>query len=469
MKSRASQQHHPISSSICGGLRIAVIIRLTLLWLLIICAIVTSYLLFIPVTPTILRIPDPIEVFFHHKSMNDSARGNTSHTTFVTSPVHVQAEVEADKDVIKLKREKSKTRFAYVTLLHGIDETFAYRGYLYNCIIMREALRRLGSKMDFIVMVGFSYPNQLSRNNSVSELIRRDLQLLERYDVRVFFLPRLHSFSSLQTAFDSLRVSGLPADDSQLFTSAMLNSLSQRFEKQKVNFLEMALLKITPWSFGDYEKLQYMDGDVLPRENMDCLFQLNRNSFNTGTASPLNSGWFLAITNTSDFQRLLSLSVLRFVRKWNEVRGWGSLVPSDLLYRGQQRNVKKWDFNGASLDQGLFTHYFALHEGRMQLFDVKDVIEFDASYTKRVISRGLEQVVDPLCPLQSKRGRSPMDFFYHFTGRNKPWLQNLSKPKDAGVVTWIEIFDSLNLSVNSTTIRGSALKPPLGYFHPNKR
>lgn len=105
----------------------------------------------------------------------------------------------------------------------------------------------------------------------------------------------------------------------------------------------------------------------------------------------------------------------------------------------------------------------------MQLFDVKDVIEFDASYTKRVISRGLQEVVDPLCPLQGKRGRSPMDFFYHFTGRNKPWLQNLSKPKDASVVAWIEIFDSLNLSVNSTTIRGSALKPPLGYFHPNKR
>lgn len=30
----------------------------------------------------------------------------------------------------------------------------------------------------------------------------------------------------------------------------------------KLSFAEMALLKITPWSFTQYQKIQYIDGDV---------------------------------------------------------------------------------------------------------------------------------------------------------------------------------------------------------------
>ena len=48
------------------------------------------------------------------------------------------------------------SRHAYVTLIHGIDNTFSYRGYLYNCLIMRSVLQRLGSTADFIALVGFT-------------------------------------------------------------------------------------------------------------------------------------------------------------------------------------------------------------------------------------------------------------------------------------------------------------------------
>jgi hypothetical protein len=30
-----------------------------------------------------------------------------------------------------------KSKFAYITLIHGIDNTFSYRGFLYNVLIMR--------------------------------------------------------------------------------------------------------------------------------------------------------------------------------------------------------------------------------------------------------------------------------------------------------------------------------------------
>jgi alpha-N-acetylglucosamine transferase len=52
----------------------------------------------------------------------------------------------------------------------------------------------------------------------------------------------------------------------------------------------MALLKVTPWSFTQYDRVQFFDGDVMPYKNMDCFFKLNHNSFTVGAVSPLNSG-----------------------------------------------------------------------------------------------------------------------------------------------------------------------------------
>jgi len=68
-------------------------------------------------------------------------------------------------------------------------------------------------------------------------------------------------------------------------------------EKNKLGFAEMALLKITPWSFTHYKRIQFLDGDVMPTKNMDCFFQLNMNTYTIGAASPLNSGWYLAVPN----------------------------------------------------------------------------------------------------------------------------------------------------------------------------
>eukprot|EP01034_Spumella_vulgaris_P034978 gene34978-43134_t len=94
---------------------------------------------------------------------------------------------------------------------------------------------------------------------------------------------------------------------------------------------------------------------------MDCLFKLGQNTYNTGSASPLNSGWYLGIPNVEDFEAMKVLAIERLTRKWDEKKGWGTPIPSKLFYRGSGKEVQKWDFNGASLDQGLMTHYFVLN------------------------------------------------------------------------------------------------------------
>lgn len=270
--------------------------------------------------------------------------------------------------------------------------------------------------------------------------------------------------------------------------------------------------QVTPFRFTQYERVQYLDGDVLPTKNMDCYFMLNENTFNTGTASPLNSGWFLAIPNEQDFVEMRELAFDRLVRPWNTSRGWGiPLTPHvHLHYRGGDKDVVEWNFNGASLDQGLFTHYFVLNRlsgstlsdqwtkksasrGAM-LIDTDKAWVFplrghgpsaehaahahydgeggDGRASSSSSHDGLGQYWLPVSQaLTSCGGVSPMQSFAHFTGRRKPWLQAgpLTASRDRQVALWGELLDSLHLSqYNSSSLQSAQLVPPLGYFAANK-
>lgn len=49
---------------------------------------------------------------------------------------------------------RTNNKYAYVTLLHGIDHTYLYRGFLFNCLIIKKSLIALNSQADFIVLIG---------------------------------------------------------------------------------------------------------------------------------------------------------------------------------------------------------------------------------------------------------------------------------------------------------------------------
>lgn len=311
-------------------------------------------------------------------------------------------------------------KYAYVTLIHGIDKTFRYRGYLYNVMIMKTALHSFGSEADFIVMIGFA-------KGGLEDIYKEDLDKLTSIGIKIVYLPRL------------------------------LNPE----EKEKVNFAEMALLKITPFSFTQYEKVQFFDGDIMPTANMDCFFELEQNTFNTGNASPLNSGWFLAIPNMNDYNVLKSKAVRRLNEKWSTEMGWGEEMPSWIRFRNDGKHPKHWNFNGASLDQGLFTHYFVINEGRVMLLDQRKANIYYGTGKEPVIHTSLQ------IPLKCCNGKLPVGMFAHFTGRSKPWLNDIRETKRKDTKLWGHFLDSLGLSVNSSNIHEMALKPPLGYFAAN--
>ena len=272
-----------------------------------------------------------------------------------------------------------KSKFAYITLIHGIDNTFTYRGFLYNALIMRKSLTSLGSTADFIVMLGFT-----TQGDELDYyLFAKDILLLEEAGMRIIFLQRL-----------------LPLHE-------------------KVKFTEMALLKITPWNLIAYDKIQYMDGDVLPITLMDCYFGFEQNTFNTGNASPLNSGWFVAIPDAENYNKMYDKAIYRLNKPWNKKRGWGTVMPKGIKYRDGKKAVRNWDFNGASLDQGLLFDTYALH-GQALLLDTEEGIQYTEGEAKKM---DLDKI------LGSCNGVSPSESFIHYTGKSKPWLQDLDKSK----------------------------------------
>eukprot|EP00601_Ochromonadales_sp_CCMP2298_P010905 CAMPEP_0173250210 /NCGR_PEP_ID=MMETSP1142-20121109/19458_1 /TAXON_ID=483371 /ORGANISM="non described non described, Strain CCMP2298" /LENGTH=431 /DNA_ID=CAMNT_0014182943 /DNA_START=88 /DNA_END=1379 /DNA_ORIENTATION=- len=313
---------------------------------------------------------------------------------------------------------------AYVTLISGIDKKFRYRGFLYNALIMKKALHELGSSADFVAMIGYS-------DNDTAPF-QADMDLLRSKGIITYELPRLLDW------------------------------------RHKLGFAEMALLKITPYSFTQYQKIQFFDGDVMPTHNMDCFFQLQRNTFTIGAVSPLNSGWYLALPDAAAFAEMRRKAVWRLERDWDTVQGWAEKMPKGLTYRGGRPCVK-WLFNGADMDQGLFAHYFVINHGNAMMIDT-DLRE------ARVYAKGLLHEKDKDEPMKNAlkccNGLIPTYHYAHFTGRSKPWLQEdlvhlKAKRGNANLLTWRKHLDGLGLDVNSSTISKLKLVPPLGYFNSN--
>jgi hypothetical protein len=136
-------------------------------------------------------------------------------------------------------------------------------------------------------------------------------------------------------------------------------------------------------------------------------------------------------------------------------------MPSWIQFRNNGKHPASWNFNGASLDQGLLTHYFVINQGRVLLLDQRQARKYNGLGTTPVVYDSLAG------PLACCKGKLPVSVFAHFTGKSKPWLNDIRQTKRKDVKLWGHFLDSLDLPVNSSNIHDLALKPPLGYFAPN--
>jgi alpha-N-acetylglucosamine transferase len=393
------------------------------------------------------------------KLHNFKAKHNSEATKFLDVSAAVQPRTESGEK--SLPNPKQSSKYAYITLLSGLNPDFTHRGFLYNAVIMKKALETLGSTADFIVMIG--YQNDPSKGSAAQQqsLYVSDLNLLKANNIIIYELPRYLSSN-----------------------------------KYKLNFAEMALLKVTPFSLISYEKIQYFDGDILPTRNMDCYFEIAPYTFTIGAVSPLNSGWYLLSPNQKIYDFFQQKALWRLMRDWDKEKGWGHRFPRNVFYtRGKQKEITLWDFNGADMDQGLFLYFFAYFYGNLYLIDtdLKEIYYYEKGiYSDHFLSMKQQQneqpedhsvlpiVKSPYSTLSSEEGlsichgRLPTDCFIHFTGHSKPWIeennaaQNDKKRKNPNVIRWMKALDELLLpTVNSSNIFHQKFGAPLGFFNAN--
>lgn len=196
--------------------------------------------------------------------LNDSLIGAAAamHTVSIKEDIPMYSFADDDHDRFQQERNGSSSsrshhldgiqqpKYAYVTLLHGVDTTFSYRGFFYNCLITRKSLVTLGSTADFVVLVGFTYGS--NPNNS---WINHDLEIMRRFGIITYFLDRLTDTNTTDS-IDSLHSAAATSA-----ASASSSSPGKKTGKKKVLFSEMALLKITPFRLTQYERIQFFDGD----------------------------------------------------------------------------------------------------------------------------------------------------------------------------------------------------------------
>ena len=81
--------------------------------------------------------------------------------------------------------------------------------------------------------------------------------------------------------------------------------------------------KMFLWSMSEYDRVLYIDADVLPTAPMDALFRLPRTTFAAGATSPLNGGFALVHPSPSGFAALVSAlaAQLPLLLAWLPARG----------------------------------------------------------------------------------------------------------------------------------------------------
>ena len=286
----------------------------------------------------------------------------------------------------------ASSNVSYVTLLDGLGATndLKYRAMLLNILATKHAFDKFGSIADFVVMYGFhddlignmdpvTAKRIMKRPDAVDEevidLVWADLAFLESYGIK---LHRLEPFR-------------IPLSD-----SACKSCIEWEAEEDKL--LQITLRKIEAWGLTMYDRVQFLDADIMPLVSMDCFFDMNPfqgldgaaaatvaaarvddkaavrlAAFESGWVSPLNAGWALLSPNLADYQSLRRWAIWRLHQggHWDTNLGFGVPMPEGLLhsdppvYWGNRQTMKDWGFYGADLEQGLFVHHFAVAQDPM--------------------------------------------------------------------------------------------------------
>ena len=236
-------------------------------------------------------------------------------------------------------QRNTTTPFAYAFVLGGVQPgNVSYKGFLYSILVARRLLLEEGSTMDAILFV------QMAHGVEENLLPTEDVMALEALRIQIQYLPATSSFK------------------------------------------ETVLSKFRILSLTQYQRVLFLDADVMPVSNLDYWFnhsvsgKWKENVVVAGVAEPAHGGAFLLQPKRGDWEALQQMSFI------NETVGWGHEIrePDEWQtrewLRGPVKRGRKWTFNGAQVDQGL-CKYYCLHMNTNVLVHGLIIVFFSLQYT----------------------------------------------------------------------------------------
>lgn len=352
-----------------------------------------------------------------------------------------------------------KSPFAYAYLIAGCDPSHPsrYLGYLYGIMIAVESLQDSGSQADHVVMI------QMSHKSATATLPQESW--LKKLGVRVMYLPRPSVVGASDRNFTRHSVDG--HDDNEDFCQAQM--------------LKFHILHLT-----DYQRVLFLDGDVMPLCNLDYLFELSmvsnvstetapyllENLIVSWTDEPAWGGFFLLRPGPREYEELLDIidnqaqeNNVHLSRQspnqhppyphFDVLRGWGHVIPAGDEWSAWKKRGVLWDFNAADCDQGLLYHWTKYVKQKVVIISNRagewwqpanngTVVVMTQKKEKALAGHSCLPPVDDTRQLgfslhpayrHNLMYNVPYGDFVHFYGPFKPWLQREIPSNHDHVVT----------------------------------
>jgi hypothetical protein len=326
-------------------------------------------------------------------------------------------------------------KFAYVYLVGGCDpKKPSYQNYFYDIMVSTYNQRLENSQADIIVLVQIKYKSRFDK------LLDEDVHLLDAMNIKVQYIPKSSTESFYKIMMDKFRILALT----------------------------------------QYERVFFMDSDVMALGNMDYIFEMSKNGtlkenvIFAGINEPANGGTFMLTPKEGSWERIIQIIKRKESRgkqlqypHWDDGVGWGHEIDNatDFYQFANGRKGYLWNYYGAFADQGLLYHWVKYEQKSVSIIFKKTIQNWGVGANGDVTLQqtiGIATIAPTITVnrtcwtgfMSQNPCVPPHSDYVHFTGGKKPWLRG--PPKDFGAAdmksspahSWFHVLSILNTELN---------------------
>ena len=222
---------------------------------------------------------------------------------------------------------------------------------------------------------------------------------------------------------------------------------------------------------GRFDKVQFLDFDIVPVRNMDYLFTLLppplTDAFGAGILEPAQAGWILLTPNWSTYQTVMApvkVKGLNMVTATDKELGWGERITNWTTLFKHPEIRSGWTYGAWFMDQGLLYYYARFKAAETCAIFYNDHYETWPPPTRLGNETYQEPRMHTLPKLPYADAprflfRALRPDYEHYTGVRKPWLSKLGPPQD-----WLQKVEALRNSTSSHRSHFLNVSFPIGKF-----